>query len=130
MILSKIIVSSNAYFYFHSKVDKASEFGDSWMLEGGKCDPGTEPDPCDPESDTYKLAEDLCYELIKETGSFYYCHEVVDPRPFHEACIYDLCATLPDDDLVCDSFEEYAHACRKAGGHPEDWRSVTPQCRK
>ena len=100
------------------------------MLEQGKCEPATKPDPCEPESETYKLAEDLCYGLKSKSGPFSKCHDIVDPRPFYDACVYDLCATLPDDDLVCDSMEEYATRCRNAGGIPGDWRSVTPQCRK
>ena len=114
-------------FYFQA--NNQLEFGDSWMVEGSQCE-SVEPDPCDPESETYKLAEDLCYGLISETGPFTECHEVVDPTPYYEACIYDLCATLPDDDLVCDSLAEYAQACREGGGMPDDWRAVTPQCRE
>ena len=44
--------------------------------------------------------------------------------------MYDLCATLPDDDVLCDSLSEYAQACREAGGSTEDWRADAPQCRK
>ena len=118
------------YFDIWLQLDDANKFGDSWMLEEGKCEPAVEPDPCEPESETYKLAEDLCYGLISESGPFSECHDVVDPRPFYDACVYDLCATLPDDDLVCDSMVEYALRCRNAGGSPGDWRAVTPQCRK
>ena len=42
--------------------------------------------------------------------------------------MYDLCATLPDDDVLCDSLAEYAQACREAGGSPGDWRAETTQC--
>ena len=65
-----------------------------------------------------------------EVGPFASCHVLVDPVPYYEACVYDLCATLPDDDLVCDSFSEYAQACRDAGGQPEEWRPDVPQCCK
>ena len=88
--------------------------------------------PCDEldASDNFDQAEDLCYGLISENGPFSDCHEVVDPTPYYDACIYDLCATLPDDSLICDSLATYDHACRRAGVEPDDWRAVTPQCRK
>ena len=111
------------------QVTDPSEFGHSWALED-QCLPPEEEDPCDVESETYQLAQDLCYILIVGTGPFTQCFEFVDPTPYHEACVYDLCATLPDDDLLCDSLAEYAQACRDAGASPGDWRSETSQCGK
>ena len=115
---------------FLVQVDDVYEFGNSWMLEQGKCSPPPLIDPCDRESETYEDAQDLCYGIILEVGPFAQCHLLVDPQPYYEGCVYDLCATLPDDDLVCDSFAVYAQACRDAGGSPEDWRVDLPQCGK
>ena len=58
------------------------------------------------------------------------CFELVDPVSYYEGCVYDLCVTLPDDDLVCDNMHTYATACREAGGEPGNWRSELPQCGK
>ena len=63
-------------------------------------------------------------------GPFEECYDLVDPKSYHEACVYDLCATLPDDDVLCGSLAEYAQACRELEGSPGDWRAETPQCRK
>ena len=117
------------YVFGMFQVTNATEFGDSWALDGDNCNPATEPDPCDPESEISKRAEGLCYGLISEPGPFSQCHDVVDPTHYYEACIYDICATARDD-LVCGSFEVYAQTCRNAGENPENWRSITPQCRK
>ena len=87
-------------------------------------------DPCEEGSENKQLAEDLCYALKAPNGPFDQCHELVDLTPYHEACVYDLCATLPGDDVLCDSLSQYAQACREAGGSPKDWRSITPQCGK
>ena len=87
-------------------------------------------DPCEEGSEELQTAQDLCYILIVETGPFAECHDLLDPTPYHDACVYDLCATLPDDDVLCDSLAEYAQACREAGGSPEDRRAETPQCGK
>lgn len=64
------------------------------------------------------------------TGPFSGCHNSADPGPFYTACIYDLCANLPDDSNLCNSLEEYASLCRSRGGEPDNWRDLTSQCRK
>ena len=63
-------------------------------------------------------------------GAFGECHDFVDPEPYHEACVYDLCAYLPNKDVFCDSVEEYAEACLKKGVDIEHWRSGARECRK
>ncbi len=45
-------------------------------------------------------------------GPFEACHEVVDPQPYFADCVYDLCATLPDDSLLCPDIRSYADECR------------------
>ena len=100
------------------------------MLDPENCQEPEPGDPCDYNSEDYQLAQDLCYPLRAENGPFDVCQELIDPTPFYEACIYDLCATLPDDDVLCDSLAEYAQACREAKGSPRDWRADTPSCCK
>lgn len=112
-------------------MDDFNEFGDSWVIPGDPtCQPAPIIDPCEEGSEEYAEAQDKCYLLVLEVGQFSSCHVLLDPEPYYESCVYDLCATLPDDDLVCEAFEEYAQACRDAGGSPGSWRVDTPQCRK
>ena len=114
---------------FIVQVDKPNDFGNSWVLDPQTCDPDTDPiDPCVIDSPEYQQAQDLCYVLIVANGPFKECYDLVDPTPYHEACVYDLCATLPEDDVLCDSLAEYAQACRNADGSPGDWRAETSQC--
>ncbi len=42
--------------------------------------------------------------------------------------MYDLCATLPDDSILCDSLEEYVLACIDSGVWLGSWRSEVAQC--
>ncbi|XP_038059591.1 IgGFc-binding protein-like [Patiria miniata] len=110
-------------------VNSETEFGNSWALDVEQCksSPDT-PHPCEDNTDKFEQANDLCYILIKESGPFASCHDFVDPTPYHESCQYDLCASLPDDSLLCDSLESYAQACKQAGGRPGSWKTVTLQC--
>ena len=113
---------------FHLQLDNAIEFANSWALDPEMCQNPDPEDPCDRDSEEHQQAQDLCYQLLAEDGPFRKCHDWVDPTPYHDACVYDLCVTLPDDDLLCDNLAQYAQACRDAGGSPEDWRAENPQC--
>lgn len=63
-----------------------------------------------------------CYQFLS-AGPFADCFDYVDPYDYFEACVYDLCSTLPENDEKCSSIEEYAQTCREAGVIPEDgWR--------
>lgn len=70
------------------------------------------------------------FNVILSTGAFSSCHDYVDPEPYHETCVYDLCVTLPDEELRCNNFESYADACRDAGGNTNNWRDAVPACGK
>lgn len=68
--------------------------------------------------------------LFLPAGPFADCLDVVDSDPYYETCIYDLCAMLPDDSMLCNHFEQYAQACRNSGERPGDWRATRNQCGK
>ena len=115
----------------NKQVENVNIFGQSWAVNPNTCDMDPDPvDPCVEGSEEYAQAQDLCYVVIAGNGPFISCFELVDPAPYHFSCVYDLCATLPDDDVLCDSLAVYAQACRDAGGSPGDWRDETPQCGK
>lgn len=69
----------------------------------------------------------FCIFLII-SGAFSGCHDYVDPNLYYDTCVYDLCITLPDEDLVCNNYHQYADACRDAGGQPGSWRDAVPAC--
>ena len=71
--------------------------------------------------------ESFCFGFVS-LGPFASCHDFVDPVAYHESCVYDLCATLPEDDVICSSLETYADVCRLAGSIVDDWRAVRTQC--
>ena len=116
---------------FYLQLDNAIEFANSWALDPEMCQNPNPQDPCDRDSEVYQQAQELCYQLVAPNGPFRLCHDIVDPAHYHDACVYDLCATLPDDGLLlCDNLAQYAQACRDAGGSPENWRPEYPKCGK
>ncbi|XP_072039428.1 IgGFc-binding protein-like [Amphiura filiformis] len=54
----------------------------------------------------------LTVQLFVTLGPFADCHETVDPQPYFSDCVYDLCATLPDESPLCPDISVYADQCR------------------
>ncbi|XP_041453704.1 zonadhesin-like [Lytechinus variegatus] len=107
-------------------VTSAREFANSWTRSD--CDiPLQDDTPC-LDDGTRTQAEELCSILIDEGGVLGECFGVVDPAMYYDACVYDLCFTLPEDDLLCADVDSYASACREAGGVPGNWRAELTQC--
>nr|XP_054773221.1 IgGFc-binding protein-like [Lytechinus pictus] len=107
-------------------VTSAREFANSWTRSD--CDiPLQDDTPC-LDDGTRTQAEELCSVLIDESGVLGDCFGVVDPAMYYDACVYDLCFTLPEDDLLCADVDSYASACREAGGVPGNWRAELTQC--
>ncbi|XP_072033077.1 zonadhesin-like [Amphiura filiformis] len=105
-------------------------FGDSWVVDETGCKT-EEANPCQDFGDIL-LAEDLCYIIKDPEGPFQECNKFVgpellyhaiNPELYYDACVYDACATLPDEDVICADIAVYAEACRQAGHPPDSWRN-------
>ncbi|XP_006815157.2 zonadhesin-like [Saccoglossus kowalevskii] len=97
------------------------DFGDSYAI-GTDCqltigvDPTLDcPDPT--------LAGDLC-GVISLGLLFEKCHDVIDPKIYFEACVFDVCGSLPDTSIVCQDVAAYAMACSNVGINI-NWRTDT-----
>ncbi|XP_061808679.1 IgGFc-binding protein [Nerophis lumbriciformis] len=77
---------------------------------------------CSQCNTTMEFASDsLCGLLLASEGSFGACHSTVDPMPFFQNCVNDLCRSN-NDDLLCDSLRLYTFACQDAGAEVKPWR--------
>ncbi|XP_072039430.1 zonadhesin-like [Amphiura filiformis] len=109
-----------------------AEFGNSWQYinPNDECDfmadPGDDDyDPCEANSDNVYDAEELCTIIGDEDGPFRACHQHIDPSHYYEACVYDLCETLPDRRPLCDDIAKYADDCLAVGVNIERWRTIS-----
>ncbi|XP_077431734.1 IgGFc-binding protein-like [Vanacampus margaritifer] len=68
-------------------------------------------------------SDDLCGMLLAPEGSFGICHSTVDPMPFFQNCVKDLCRSNTTD-LFCDSLRQYTFACQDAGAEVKPWRGL------
>lgn len=84
---------------------------------------GDVQNPC-PTSMNGRLASDLCSQLRSQ--AFAGCS--VDPKPYIENCMYDICASKDDPTpSMCTIFSAFANECSR-NGRPTQWRKAIPLC--
>ncbi|XP_028330836.1 zonadhesin, like isoform X2 [Gouania willdenowi] len=108
-------------------VGNANDFGNSWQTdedEDDTCTPGTKPDPdCDPKLEAEVVKPDKCGKLKDPAGPFRDCVKVVDPTPFFQSCVYDMCQFFGQQHVLCDQLQAYTDACLSAGAKVHQWRT-------
>jgi hypothetical protein len=85
------------------------------------------PHPCQTNIDRKPKAEKICSKLLKDKA-FEECHLFVDPEPFYEDCLYDMCACTSDvNQCACAILASYATECSRQG-IVLNWRYKVAEC--
>lgn len=50
------------------------------------------------------------------------CIKVVDPLPFFQSCVFDMCRYQGLQQVLCDQLQAYTDACLSAGAPVHQWR--------
>ncbi|XP_053165007.1 zonadhesin-like [Hemicordylus capensis] len=99
--------------------------GDSWVVPANSTEcPSLPPPTCEPEMENEIRRNSACTMITDSTGTFKDCHAVVDPAPFFENCVYDVCLTNGQQTSLCYGLQAYAESCANAGVCLE-WRNST-----
>ncbi|KAJ8289756.1 hypothetical protein GJAV_G00004980 [Gymnothorax javanicus] len=103
-------------------------FGAAWKvaIPGVVCDDGCSGNKCpkcNPKQKAIFEGPDYCGILKNPKGPFAACHAKLNPAPYFDDCIFDLCASKGDRKVLCDSAASYAHNCHIAGVDVKNWRS-------
>ncbi|XP_070564055.1 zonadhesin-like [Ptychodera flava] len=102
---------------------RAAMFGNTWIANPEECVSDARGcNPCAADVDMAMQAHELCSLLTDPDGPFAGCHETVNPEDYFGACMFDLCAKLPDEEGLCMNAETYAQACLD-NFIPINWRS-------
>ncbi|XP_032400298.1 zonadhesin, like [Etheostoma spectabile] len=108
-------------------VGNVNDFGNSWQTkedEDDSCSQGTRPDPdCDPKLEAEVVKPDKCGKLKDPAGPFRECIGVVNPTPFFQSCVYDMCQFQGQQHVLCDQLQAYTDACQSAGAKVYPWRT-------
>lgn len=103
------------------------EFGKEWRVKE-LCDPKNEnanvSHPCDANKENKKQALKACTML--KSNIFQECE--VDPEPYYNDCMYDMCACQGDRAMcMCTIFAAYGNECGRQGKQVQ-WRDKIPEC--
>ncbi|KAM4564936.1 zonadhesin, like [Fundulus diaphanus] len=108
-------------------VANVNDFGNSWKTEEDEddsCTPGTKPDPdCEPSLEAELVKPDKCGRIKDPAGPFRDCVSVVEPTPFFQSCVFDMCQLNSQQHVLCDQLQAYTDACHSAGAKVHQWRT-------
>ncbi|XP_048201531.1 zonadhesin [Perognathus longimembris pacificus] len=83
---------------------------------------------CSPEQLALIHTSQACRVLVDPQGPFAACHQIMDPEPFQEHCVFDMCASQDpkeQEELRCRALSGYAIICQEAGAGLAGWRNHT-----
>ncbi|XP_022108975.1 uncharacterized protein LOC110989137 [Acanthaster planci] len=110
-----------------NKVDDMNAFGSSWRVASDA--PSfvhtnlINLHPCVVWPRRAYAAAGLCSELKNVRGVFRSCFGKVNPEEYYRKCMYDMCATLPSQEFLCQALAEYADICLDEGIVIDNWRA-------
>ncbi|OXB51042.1 hypothetical protein ASZ78_013914, partial [Callipepla squamata] len=102
-------------------------FGNSWKVSDV---PGCDA-PCTGDCGVCNEAEKRAYRgdkhcglLVKPRGPFADCHGVVDPAPYFEDCLFDVCLYKGHQEVLCRAVAAYVTACQSRRVSIAPWRTA------
>lgn len=105
-------------------VTSADEFGLSWKYWGDN----TCTDGCGsscPRCNDEGPARTSCNVIVATDGPFSFCHDEVDPTPYFNDCVFDVCVSgNRAHDILCRAIEAYVSACQSANVRILRWREI------
>lgn len=109
-------------------------FGRSWKvaIAGVVCNDGCSGNNCPACKPNHKAVfskSTYCGIITAPKGPFASCHHKLNPQPFFDNCVFDLCASNGDGNVLCSSTAAYAFNCHMAGVDVNNWRTAS-FCRK
>ncbi|KAJ8289739.1 hypothetical protein GJAV_G00004730 [Gymnothorax javanicus] len=121
----------------NSPAETIKIFGNSWKKGD---DPGCTDDcgggecpKCDSTSESRYKRKKFCGMISNPQGPFKACHSIVDPQPYLEECIYDMCMYSGHASALCNALTTYTTACQDALATVDEWRSDSfcpPSCKE
>ncbi|XP_066462520.1 IgGFc-binding protein-like [Eleutherodactylus coqui] len=101
------------------------EFGAAWSINGdGKnCTCEENCESCHKLNLTTFNQDDSCGLLLEENGPFADCYGLVNVTDYFNLCLFDMCASNGQTEILCQSLQAYATACQAVGVTIQFWRS-------
>ncbi|CAK8694757.1 unnamed protein product [Clavelina lepadiformis] len=91
----------------------------------GTCASVTPPQfVCSPANTAKYGNRQHCGALTSASGPFQACHDVVDPATFARTCVFDVCVSGGNKEILQEAFGSYASQCQYQGVRLCNWRVV------
>ncbi|XP_056153584.1 alpha-tectorin-like [Lampris incognitus] len=102
-----------------------SLFGNAWKVPGNyTCTNGC-GSSC-PRCSDERPARSQCGLIQAAEGPLSFCHDHVDPTPYFNDCVFDVCLSgNRGQDVLCNSIQAYVSACQSANVRIYPWRQNT-----
>ncbi|XP_032697709.1 IgGFc-binding protein-like [Lontra canadensis] len=111
----------------HSPSSPTMEVPDTWKVaEVSGCGPFCGPlcpGPCPEAKRTGFAGDAYCGLLTAAEGPFRSCYAVLDPLPFMDNCLDDVCRHYGAHHIVCRALTAYTVACQALGVRLRPWRT-------
>ncbi|KAL0178947.1 hypothetical protein M9458_024389, partial [Cirrhinus mrigala] len=99
----------------------ANQFGAEWVVDddisNNRGCGGNVIEPCQDE-----ISQALCGIIRDSQGPFSFCHGYVDPQAYVDSCVFDVCISGNQNDVLCRSVQSYVSACQSANAIVYPWR--------
>lgn len=110
---------------------EAISFAASWKapIPGEKCDdgcgkPGNECPVCDIEKKEEFESDAYC-GFLNSSPELSHCFPIISPESYFNNCMLDMCSSLGDLTILCQSIQSYVSACQMADVVVQGWRTET-----
>ena len=114
-----------------SQTTSVFDFGNSWAKPkfGETCKKElTVEDQCSSITDLSKLLSDMRCRELKHSKLFEACRSTIDPEPYYQKCLQEVCKCNGQSKCVCGAFEQYSRQCLRKG-IVMNWRSKDLCCK-
>ncbi|XP_069802928.1 IgGFc-binding protein-like [Dendropsophus ebraccatus] len=103
----------------------AEDFGAAWSTNGDRedCRCKDNCEGCDDMRSAIFSRYKACGLLLKDDGPFSDCYEHVNVTDYFNQCLFDMCASDGQAEILCQSLQAYVTACQAAGANIKSWRS-------
>uniref|UniRef100_A0A3Q1GW32 Fc gamma binding protein n=1 Tax=Acanthochromis polyacanthus TaxID=80966 RepID=A0A3Q1GW32_9TELE len=110
--------------------NNVNAFGKSWKvtIPNVVCENGCEGNDCpkcDPARKAVFSKSTYCGIVTAPKGPFAACYSILDPQPYFDDCVFDVCASNGDGKVLCNSVAAYAFNCHMAGVDVKNWRTAS-----
>lgn len=105
-----------------------NEFGTSWKITipNVVCENGCQGNNCPnchPANKAVFSKSTYCGIVTDPKGPFAVCHSKLNPKPYFDDCVFDVCASNGEGKVLCSSVAAYALNCHMAGVDIKNWRT-------